>query len=101
MPIVGLKREGSDCQACYEAEVREGLLTCAACHAAFPVVDFIPRMLPDALTNLAGFLEKYRSRVNRYAAAFTGKEQLEGVKKEEKSFGYEWLKGGLCFTDEA
>lgn len=45
-----VKREDNyPCEECYKKEVREGLLTCDSCGRWFPIIDEIPRMLPDSL----------------------------------------------------
>ncbi len=39
----------TECNECYSREVGNGLLECQSCGRWYPIVDDIPRMLPDDL----------------------------------------------------
>ncbi|MEM4281354.1 MAG: Trm112 family protein [Candidatus Caldarchaeum sp.] len=39
----------TECSKCYGLEVATGLLECGSCSRWYPIVDDIPRMLPDDL----------------------------------------------------
>jgi len=85
-----------ECGMCYRVEIRDGLLECS-CGSLFPVVDYIPRILPDAFHGLHDFLEKYghlvlsekieRQREGKGVESF---RRIQG--KTKRSFAYEWLR---------
>ncbi len=39
----------TDCQACYQIEISEGVLRCGGCSRWYPITSDIPRMLPDEM----------------------------------------------------
>ena len=54
------------CDECYKKEVVEGLLFCPNCKRWYPIIDEIPRMLPDKLRKKddeLAFLRKYASKL--------------------------------------
>ncbi len=54
------------CDECYKEEIVEGLLFCPSCKRWYPIIDEIPRMLPDNLRKREEdlkFLEKNRSKI--------------------------------------
>ncbi|BCS92202.1 Trm112 family protein [Metallosphaera javensis (ex Sakai et al. 2022)] len=58
--------ESPPCGECIKKEVVEGLLVCPSCNRWYPIIDEIPRMLPDKLRKRESdleFLEKYRSKI--------------------------------------
>jgi len=73
----GLKRsfmkelaEEPDCQRCFTLEVVEGVLYCPDCGRWYPIIDEIPRMLPDRLREKKeikdvelAFLRKHRDEL--------------------------------------
>ena len=84
------------CSECYQIEIKEGVLQCSNGHI-FPIVDSIPRMLPDAFSDLDGFLHKYqqllpRGKIENRKAGENVKKFIKIQKSTKKSFGYEWLR---------
>ncbi|QKQ99979.1 Trm112 family protein [Metallosphaera tengchongensis] len=60
------KLENPPCQECIKKEVVEGILLCPACGRWYPIIDEIPRMLPDKLRKRDDdlkFLEKYKMKI--------------------------------------
>lgn len=54
------------CDDCYKKEIVEGLLYCPSCKRWYPIMDEIPRMLPDKLRKKEDdikFLEKYKQKI--------------------------------------
>lgn len=72
-------------------EVVDGLLRCA-CGRRYPIVDTIPRMLPDAFVLFPEFTERHRARLGDAGATLappSGKfERLLGQTRD--SFSYQW-----------
>jgi SAM-dependent methyltransferase/uncharacterized protein YbaR (Trm112 family) len=85
-----------DCNDCYQREIREGLLACSHNHI-FPVIDSIPRMLPDAFCELENFIHEYADRLplQNIQGMIKSKEMGGFVKLQKntkESFGYQWLR---------
>ncbi|MDW7977680.1 MAG: Trm112 family protein [Candidatus Caldarchaeum sp.] len=56
----------TECVRCYGFEVGSGLLECSSCGRWYPIVDDIPRMLPDDLRDRKlerKFVEKWQGRL--------------------------------------
>jgi len=54
------------CDECFKREVGEGVLYCPSCGRWYPIVEEIPRMLPDELRNGKEdleFLSKYKDKL--------------------------------------
>jgi uncharacterized protein YbaR (Trm112 family) len=59
-------QETPPCKDCIKREVTEGVLLCPSCNRWYPIIDEIPRMLPDKLrkkNDELRFLEKYKDRI--------------------------------------
>jgi len=70
-------QDRGDCAACETKEIREGLLTCKACQAQYPIVHSVPRMLPKAHST-----QKEYHQVSRHFQA-----QWKYWGKHARSFG--------------
>jgi SAM-dependent methyltransferase/uncharacterized protein YbaR (Trm112 family) len=73
-------------------EVVDGLLTCA-CGQRFPIVDTIPRMLPDAFDGFPEFSARYRDRLglDEPSTPTRSRGYFERMQaRTQKSFGYQW-----------
>ncbi len=56
------------CKECLQLEVVTGILICEKCNRWYPIIDEIPRMLPDDLRDSKedlGFLKKYSNLIPR------------------------------------
>lgn len=54
------------CGECIKREVVDGILICPSCNRWYPIIDEIPRMLPDKLrkkTEDLKFLERYKDKI--------------------------------------
>ncbi|MEM3185976.1 MAG: Trm112 family protein [Conexivisphaerales archaeon] len=67
-----LQNPGEDwvkyCQECLGIDVREAVLLCSRCGRWYPVMDSIPRMLPDELRSKKDdefFLQKYKDKLDK------------------------------------
>ncbi|MGQ9468378.1 MAG: Trm112 family protein [Nitrososphaerales archaeon] len=66
--IADLKSEGIylPCEGCLQISIVEGILICQNCNRWYPIIDEIPRMLPDDLRNDKedkDFLTKNKERI--------------------------------------
>ena len=54
-----------DCAECQKIEILEGVIQCQKCGRWYPIIEGIPRMLPDKMRNKEDlkFLEKYRDKL--------------------------------------
>jgi len=89
-------KEMSDCANCYSYEIEAGILVCSRGHI-FPIVEYIPRMLPDAFCGLDNFIKHYRDRLplEEIKREINGKEtrRFASIQKNtQESFGYQWLR---------
>lgn len=78
--IKDLKSESLEtpCEECFKYEVSEGILICTRCGRWYPIINEIPRMLPD----------EYRKK----------KEDIEFLKKYKDQIPEEVLTRGLPFN---
>jgi len=90
----GLSKE-PDCLACSKVEIREGLVSCNKCGKKYPIIDGVPRFLPDDLQQevvdrYPEFFVKYEAKMSPHLS----KAQQDRVGKLKaqtmSSFGYEW-----------
>jgi SAM-dependent methyltransferase len=81
-------------------EVEEGLLVCGGCARTFPVINGIPRLLPDELAHLvvgfhAGFFRRFAGPMTSYLERCRTRSQKEWWRVERgtvKSYSYQWRK---------
>ena len=74
-----------------EPEIWEGLLLCRKCVKSYPVVEGIPRFVPNAERLFPGFFEKYPEASKMFPAA----SQDDFIKvhgSTQERFGAEWMK---------
>ena len=100
-PIIS-QNAGRDikCYDCYREEIIDGLLICEGCNKIFPIIDAIPRILPDVIREYPDFLLKYKEKLlNRVK---NQEEKLPRmIEKTKNAFAYEWLNKKLGFTSKA
>lgn len=84
-------QEGSPCEKCYSEEIQTAVLHCTSCKAEYPVIDGVPRFVPD-------IYEDYPDFPKKYAGSFRNLSQQD-VKEfqtlhhaTKKSFGFQWLR---------
>lgn len=75
----------ADCSSCTSIEISEGLLKCQ-CGGMFPIVDSIPRLLPDALGEHRPFASEHGLNISTKPQA----ADEWGVSKTRRSFSFEW-----------
>ena len=102
--VKGENGNGFDCKDCYLREIESGIIRCENDHI-FPIVDYIPRMLPDAFCNLDGFLREYKHLLSmeKVEKIIEGKEVNKFTriqKSTRESFGYEWLRYHVELEEE-
>ncbi len=81
-------------------EVRDGLLTCASGHS-YIVADFIPRMLPDQLSEFPDFKKTYANYLSKPTSSPSENLFRDLQEKTKKSFSFEWHKWQRFGWDEA
>ncbi len=72
-------------------EVEEGIVVCNHNHV-YPIVKFIPRMLPSAFSDFPDFTKKYEDTLKQRANILSKSEFERLQEKTKKSFRYEWQK---------
>ena len=81
--------------ACNGDEIVEGVLRCQKCGAPYPIIEHIPRMLPD---DLAGemralnrdFFDRYPGLLPRAKATDGGSESTRALRRTFRSFSFQW-----------
>ena len=86
----------SDCRTCYLHEIQSGIIACKNGHP-FPIVDYIPRMLPDAFYGLDSFIEEFRHLLPMEQIAKRMRDRamsrfISIQKSTKESFAYQWLR---------
>jgi 2-polyprenyl-3-methyl-5-hydroxy-6-metoxy-1,4-benzoquinol methylase/uncharacterized protein YbaR (Trm112 family) len=83
-----------DCGSCFREEILEGALSCV-CGGIFPILDGIPRLIPNAAAEYAGFFARHglgdgkpEKAVARATPAVVGAADLDA--RSEKSFRLQW-----------
>jgi len=88
------------CTECYTKEIIDGMLQCNQCNVKYPIIDGIPRILPNILKDNPDFLKKYKGLLsNILENDNVGLTKM--MKKTKNAFAYEWLNDRLGFTGEA
>jgi uncharacterized protein YbaR (Trm112 family)/2-polyprenyl-3-methyl-5-hydroxy-6-metoxy-1,4-benzoquinol methylase len=89
------------------AEVLEGLLTCGGCGRTYPIINAIPRMLPDPLAHLAvqyhrDFFERFAKETESYRARCQQRPRdgwWDAEERTVRSYSYQWRKFKQMFAE--
>lgn len=77
-----------------EDEIEEGLLVCSACACGYPVVEGIPRLLPNALRRQRNFRREFSpplSQIDFRESPLEENTKFEALHRlTARAFGYEW-----------
>ena len=79
----------------YRTEIKSGLLTCS-CRRWYPIINGIPRMLPDSLRDkhvkefYNTFLKRFKNRLPKGVRTNTVSQDSALKEKTLKSFGFQW-----------
>ena len=81
-----------------DGEVEEGCVTCTGCDRTFPVINGIPRLLPDALAHLVvkyhlAFFHRYATPMVSYLTRCRDERQGRWWRSEQRtltSYSYQW-----------
>lgn len=81
-------------------EIEEGVVTCDRCGRVYPVINAIPRLLPDALAHIvpafhAEFFRRHARRMSPFlarAAEMNGQDWWAAETRTVKSYSYQWRK---------
>jgi len=80
-----------DCASCFREEVLEGALACV-CGGIYPILDGIPRLVPNAAAEYAGFFARHglgdAKTAKPGSPAVVGAADLDA--RSEKSFRLQW-----------
>lgn len=70
--------------------IADGIFICQSCKNTYPLVNFVPRFLPDAFTRHPDFVEKYKNDIEKSGAKINS-ENISKLKKDTiTNFGSEW-----------
>ena len=94
--VTGNGLHDADCKTCYLHEIQAGIITCKNGHP-FPIVDYVPRMLPDAFYGLDSFIEDYKhllpmEQIEKRMEDREVGRFIKTQKSTKESFGYQWLR---------
>lgn len=83
-------KEGSESG---EVEVEEGILTCSRTDHWYIIVNYIPRMLPDAINDFPNFEKTYAAKLPSQKNNRISNNTFKALQEKTKeSFGFEWQK---------
>jgi uncharacterized protein YbaR (Trm112 family) len=87
-----------------ENHVMEGVLTCAGCGRQFPIIDGIPRLLPDTLMNAIfvthdDFFKRHNLTLPTCEACLGEENHLALKKKTFESFSFQWNTFGTIYNE--
>jgi len=88
-------------------EVEEGLLSCGSCDRTFPIINGIPRLLPDALAHVVvQYHEEFFRRHRLDPESFLSRSALVGQtawwsaeRRTVKSYSFQWRKFKEMYPD--
>ena len=89
------------------AEVEDGLLTCGECSRTYPVINSIPRMLPDPLIPMVvAYHGEFFERYPQATASFRARAPLDtptawwdAERRTFQSYSYQWRKFKEMYPD--
>ncbi len=84
-------------------ELSSGLLVCGACRRAYPVVDGVPHLLPNALAESPDFVREHGEAIERLAEPPSAREirRFERLhRRTARAFGYEWNRYKVTTAEE-
>jgi uncharacterized protein YbaR (Trm112 family)/2-polyprenyl-3-methyl-5-hydroxy-6-metoxy-1,4-benzoquinol methylase len=93
--VEAFEREGED--------LLEGLLVCGSCARAYPLIDGIPHMLPNALAESPEFTKAHQAEIARVAEPPSAREVARFEKLHRRTasaFGYEWNRYKVTTPEE-
>lgn len=86
-----------------EKEIIEGLLTCSGCNSNYPIIQGVPRLLPENLRK--NLFLRYKEYFKKYQSYFFKKEtdSLSGETKikikTQQSFGFQWIRFSKMYNE--
>lgn len=75
----------------YKTDIEDGILICNVCNRVYPIVNYIPRMLPNAFSDYPDFIKKYCEKLQKMFDQKANDYLIKGLRKTKEGFGYEWL----------
>ena len=84
-----------DCTECFRTEVTDGILTCKKCGRQFPVINGIPRILPDpfmkdVIRKHQNFFSIHKSRIKKIGPKENTTSEDAFKRRSASSFGFQW-----------
>lgn len=74
--------------------IQSGAFVCTSCKNFFPLIESVPRFLPNALSSHSDFLDKYQNEISAFAKKTGAKLEIGTLSKLKKdtmrNFGSEW-----------
>lgn len=90
-PVIYKQVKLSDWKRLYQEDIEEGILICNGCNRVYPIINFIPRILPNILSAYPDFCERYSKELQDWTGQDFDDYLSYGLRKTQKGFGYEWL----------
>ncbi len=79
------------CSECYAIEITAAILHCKGCAAEYPVIDGVPRFIPDVDQDFPEFFRRYADRF-RNAKPVDAHDFRQLHSETRQSFGFQWLR---------
>lgn len=88
-----------------DGEIKDGIMKCLECDQCYPIVNFIPRLLPSSLYRDTEFIDQYQDRLGQLGITTRSpqcsQDSLARLKADTiKRFGFEWLEYGRFGWDD-
>ena len=74
--------DSGECEDCAKVDIREGSLACSSCHALNPIINSVPRFLPDTPDMFPEFWRKWGSKLSDTSSGIEPYQLKTGLDSE-------------------